>query len=73
MQGRIIKGVGGFYYVDSGKGEAYECRAKGIFRKEKLKPLVGDYVEIEVLDEKEKAQLLHSAETLKQVAATLDL
>ena len=54
MQGRIIKGVGGFYYVDSGKGEAYECRAKGIFRKEKLKPLVGDYVEIEVLDEKEK-------------------
>ncbi len=54
MQGRIIKGVGGFYYVDAGKGEAYECRAKGIFRKEKLKPLVGDYVEIEVLDEKEK-------------------
>ena len=54
MQGRIIKGVGGFYYVDAGKGEAYECRAKGIFRKEKLKPLVGDYVEMEVLDEKEK-------------------
>ena len=73
MQGRIIKGVGGFYYVDTGNGAVYECRAKGIFRKEKLKPLVGDYVEIEVLDEKEKAQLLHSAETLKQVAATLDL
>ena len=40
--------------MDSGKGEAYECRAKGLFRKEKLKPLVGDYVEIEVLDEKGK-------------------
>ena len=54
MQGRIIKGIGGFYYVDSGKGQVYECRAKGIFRKEKLKPLVGDYAEIEVIDEKEK-------------------
>ena len=54
MQGRIIKGVGGFYYVDTGNGAVYECRAKGIFRKEKLKPLVGDYAQIEVIDEKEK-------------------
>ena len=50
MHGRIVKGIGGFYYVAPEEGEVYECRAKGIFRKEKLKPLVGDYVEFEILD-----------------------
>ena len=40
--------------MDTGNGAVYECRAKGIFRKEKLKPLVGDYAQIEVIDEKEK-------------------
>ncbi|MFR8548301.1 MAG: ribosome small subunit-dependent GTPase A, partial [Lachnospiraceae bacterium] len=51
MQGKIIRGVGGFYYVDAADGNVYECRAKGIFRKNKIKPLVGDNVEISVLDE----------------------
>lgn len=52
MQGRIIKGIAGFYYVSSVVEFAvYECKAKGIFRKEKIKPLVGDMVEIEVLDQ----------------------
>ena len=50
MQGRIIKGIAGFYYVQTEAG-TYECKAKGIFRKDKKKPLVGDYVEIKVLDE----------------------
>lgn len=50
MQGRIVKGIAGFYYIAAEDTETYECKAKGIFRKEKLKPLVGDYVEIEVLD-----------------------
>lgn len=51
MQGKIIKGIAGFYYVHvSGKG-IYECKAKGIFRKDNMKPLVGDDVEIEILDE----------------------
>ncbi|MGF6989300.1 ribosome biogenesis GTPase [Lachnospiraceae bacterium PF1-21] len=54
MQGKIIKGIGGFYYVHVGESAVYECKAKGIFRKEKIKPLVGDNVEIEVLDEKDK-------------------
>ncbi|RZT02148.1 ribosome small subunit-dependent GTPase A [Cuneatibacter caecimuris] len=54
MQGKIIKGIGGFYYVNTGEGEIYECRARGIFRKEGKKPLVGDDVKIEVLDEQEK-------------------
>ncbi len=50
MQGKIIKGIAGFYYVHvSGKG-TYECKAKGIFRKENIKPLVGDDVEIEITD-----------------------
>ncbi len=53
MQGKIIKGIGGFYYVYC-KERIYECRAKGLFRKDKIKPLVGDNTEFEILDE-EKA------------------
>ena len=48
MQGRIIKGVGGFYYVHTAEG-LYTCRAKGVFRHDGEKPLVGDYVEMEVV------------------------
>ena len=51
MQGKIMKGIAGFYYVDVVGSGIYECKAKGIFRKEKKKPLVGDNVEIAVLDE----------------------
>lgn len=50
MRGKIIKGIAGFYYVYTDKG-LVECKAKGIFRKEKIKPLVGDNVEIEFVDE----------------------
>lgn len=50
MQGKIIRGIGGFYYVHNGS-HIYECKAKGIFRKLSIKPLVGDDVEIEVLNE----------------------
>ena len=51
MQGKIIKGIAGFYYVHVEVGSIYECKAKGIFRNRKIKPLVGDNVEIEVIDE----------------------
>ena len=54
MQGKIVKGIAGFYYVFVVKSGIYECKAKGIFRKDKRKPLVGDDVELEVLDEVEK-------------------
>lgn len=54
MQGKIIKGIAGFYYVYVEKRGIYECKAKGIFRNQKVKPLVGDDVEIEALDEEEK-------------------
>ena len=50
MQGKIIKGIAGFYYVNIEDFGVYECKAKGIFRNKKIKPLVGDDVEIEVLD-----------------------
>lgn len=53
MQGKIIRGIGGFYYVHTHQG-VYECRARGIFRKDKEKPLPGDLVSISVLDETEK-------------------
>ena len=48
--GRIMKGIGGFYYVDTDDG-IYECKAKGIFRNQKIKPLVGDMAGIEIIDE----------------------
>lgn len=47
LSGKIIKGVGGFYYVEA-DGVIYECKARGVFRKEKITPLVGDDVEISV-------------------------
>ena len=53
MQGKIVKGIAGFYYVHVVESGVYECKAKGVFRKEKIKPLVGDNVEIEILDEKD--------------------
>lgn len=54
MRGRIIKGIAGFYYIYAEDGQVYECKAKGIFRKDNQKPLVGDNVEISILDENEK-------------------
>ena len=46
MRGKIIKGIGGFYYVKTLESEILECKARGIFRKENIKPYIGDEVEI---------------------------
>ena len=54
MRGKIIKGIAGVYYIYAEDGQVYECKAKGIFRKDNQKPLVGDNVEISILDENEK-------------------
>lgn len=54
MQGKIIKGIAGFYYVYVEQDVIYECKAKGIFRKDHVKPLVGDNVEIDRLDGQER-------------------
>lgn len=51
MQGKIVKGISGFYYVYVIGTGIYECKAKGVFRKQGIKPLVGDMVEIAVIDE----------------------
>ncbi len=50
MKGKVVKGIGGFYYVHCDDSKLYECRAKGVFRKSKVKPVVGDVVEISILD-----------------------
>lgn len=49
LKGKIIKGIGGLYFVDTDKG-VLECSVRGIFRKNKITPTVGDYVEISLLD-----------------------
>ena len=51
MTGKIIKGIAGFYYVHDRRNNVYACKAKGVFRKWGLKPLVGDDVEFTILDE----------------------
>ena len=53
MQGKIMKGVGGFYYIHPHNtvNTIYECKAKGAFRNQKIKPAVGDDVEIEIISE----------------------
>lgn len=53
MQGKIIKGIAGFYYVHAGE-HIYECKAKGVFRKDNKKPLVGDDCIIDIVDEEKK-------------------
>lgn len=54
MKGKIIKGIAGFYYVHVKEHGVYECKAKGVFRKNKEKPLVGDNVIIDVIHEDNK-------------------
>ena len=77
MQGKIIKGIAGFYYVSVVESGIYECKAKGIFRKDKLKPLVGDMVEITVLDDNEKtgniiSLLPRKNELIRPASANID-
>lgn len=47
LEGTIIKGIGGFYYVKV-DDTVYECRARGLFRKSKITPLIGDRVLIKI-------------------------
>lgn len=78
MQGKIIKGIAGFYYVHVAESGFYECKAKGVFRNQKIKPLVGDDVEIAVIDEAEKKgnieQILpRKNELIRPAVANIDL
>lgn len=47
LSGTILKGIGGFYYVEAADA-VYECKARGVFRKRKQTPLAGDSVRISV-------------------------
>ena len=49
--GKIIKGVGGFYYIHLPDNRIFECKAKGVFRNQNIKPTVGDNVLIDIIDE----------------------
>ena len=76
MQGKIVKGIAGFYYVSACDG-IYECKAKGAFRKENRKPLVGDNVLLDVLSEEKKlgniTQLLpRRSELIRPAVANVD-
>lgn len=51
QEGIIVKGVGGFYYVEMKNGELIECKARGKFRKDNITPLVGDRVCIEKISD----------------------
>lgn len=78
MQGKIIKGIAGFYYVHSDETGIYECRAKGLLRQQNLKPLVGDNVTVAVLDEKEKTGSLEQIlprknKLVRPAAANIDM
>jgi len=57
MLGTLTKGIAGFYYVTAGDGSVYECKARGIFRKQGITPLPGDEVDISLLPEDGKASL----------------
>lgn len=49
IEGRIVKGIGGFYYVNTNIG-SIECTPRGVFRKTGQTPLVGDMVLISIID-----------------------
>ena len=53
FQGKITKGIAGFYYVYVPGMGMFECKAKGIFRKDNVKPLVGDDVTIQIISREE--------------------
>lgn len=65
-EGIIVKGIGGFYYVQTEDG-IYTCKAKGSFRKSNKIPYVGDYVEIRIVNEEEKEGFIENIRERKNV------
>lgn len=62
MEGKIIKGIGGFYYIKTAE-EIIECKARGKFRHQDIKPMVGDNVTIEVENGKGVIEEIHERTT----------
>lgn len=75
-EGMILKGIGGFYYVDTPEG-LIECRARGKFRKTVGKPIVGDRVTLEIQPEDGTGYLLDIAprrnQLVRPAVSNLDL
>lgn len=59
MKGLIVKGIGGFYYVDTAQG-IIEAKGRGIFKKDGITLAVGDIVELEIIDEEGKKGVINS-------------
>lgn len=57
VQGTIVKGIAGFYYVEANQ-TIYECKARGIFRKKNVVPIIGDHVLIQITDDVEKKGMI---------------
>lgn len=76
--GIILKGIGGFYYVkDENDRVVFECKPRGIFRKDSITPLPGDKVEYGIIDEQEKkgsidSILPRSSELVRPAIANID-
>ncbi len=58
-EGRIVKGIAGFYYIYVEGCGLVECRAKGVFRKDRKKPLVGDKVSLTITDAAKAQGIIH--------------
>ena len=72
MEGKIIKGIGGFYYVKTKEG-VIECKARGKFRHKDMKPMVGDNVDINVSNGKGVIEDIHdrSSELIRPTVANV--
>lgn len=70
-----MKGIGGFYYVKAEDARMYECKARGILRKEKIKPVIGDRVEITVQGDKGSVDKIYERknELIRPPVSNIDL
>ncbi len=71
IEGIILKGIGGFYYVDTAEG-LIECKARGRFRKTVGKPIVGDRVTLEIQPEDGTGYLQTIAPRKNKVTKTME-
>lgn len=75
MNGKIIKGIGGFYYVKAADNTIYECKARGVFRKDNIKPCIGDLVEISLENGRGNIEKIHprSSHLIRPPVANIDV
>ncbi|MDB2158221.1 ribosome small subunit-dependent GTPase A [Clostridium butyricum] len=74
MNGKIIKGIGGFYYIKTEEG-LIECKARGKFRHKDIKPMVGDNVTIQIENGKGVIEEIHkrTSELVRPTVANVSL